>query len=213
MNRFENLSSGDVILYSGDHPLHLRQQEVTGCPWSQVGLVLRSPINSQLFVFESTKLSVCRDVKKRAIVHGVQIARLEDRVDSFEGKVVVRRIVPSFSRRTVSRLHLFAEEVHGRPFNDSKLTAARAFRRRNTASDCSSFFCSELVAEAYQRIGLLPTPPNGLSSNNYIPADFSSVFPAAQLPLRKGYYLSAERLMSPPVRQGRFDRPAGITTS
>ncbi len=196
--RFEDLSSGDVILYSGKHPLHLRQQEVTGCLWSQVGIVLRSRIYSQLFVVESTKLSVCRDVKTGVIEQGVQIVRLEDRVDSFEGKVAVRLVVPSLSRLAVSQLHFFAEEVHGRPFNDSKLTAARAFRRRNTASDCSSFFCSELVAEAFQRIGLLPTPPIGLSSNNYIPADFSSAFPAAQLSLRKGYCLSAERLVSPP---------------
>ena len=72
MSRFEELGSGDVILYSGKHPLHLRQQEVTGCPWSQVGLVLRSPNTFQAFVLESTKLSVCRDIKKGEIFQGVQ---------------------------------------------------------------------------------------------------------------------------------------------
>ena len=199
MSRFEELGSGDVILYSGNHPLHLRQQEVTGCPWSQVGLVLRSPNNSQAFVFESTKLSGCRDIKKGEIFQGVQIGRLDDRVDTFEGKVAVRQILPRLTSRIVVRLSHFAEQVHGRPFNDSKLTAARAFRRRNAPTDGTSFFCSELVAEAFQRIGLLPTPPAGLSSNNYIPADFSSVYPSAQLPLRMGYCLSAERLVSPPA--------------
>ena len=99
------------------------------------------------------------------ILHGVQIARLDNRIDSFEGRVAIRRLVPSLSRSAISRLHAFASEVHGRPFNDSKWTAVRAFRRRNESCDRSSFFCSELVAEAFQRIGLLPTPPDGLSSN------------------------------------------------
>lgn len=142
MDRFEELSSGDIILYSGKHPEHLRQQEFTGCPWSQVALVLRYAIHGQPFVFESTRLSACRDVRKGAILHGVQIACLEERIDSFEGKVAIRRHRPSLSRRAVSRLHAFADEVHGRPFNDSKWTAVRAFHRRNERSDCSSFFAA-----------------------------------------------------------------------
>ena len=39
--------------------------------------------------------------------------------------------------------------------------------------DLSSLFCSELVAEAYQRLGLLPKPPQGLPSNEYTPRDFA----------------------------------------
>ena len=197
MKLFESLSSGDVLLYHGQHPLHLRQQEVTGCLWSQVGLVLCLSANTQRHVFESTKLSLCQDVRKGIIIHGVQIVRFQDRVDSFEGEVAVRRLLPPLSTRQIFRLQAFAEEVHGRPFNDSKWVAARAFCRRNPSSDCSSFFCSELVAEAFQRIGLLPAPPAGLSANNYIPADFSSIYPGAHLPLRRGYRLDAERVLSP----------------
>lgn len=195
MKRFEGLTSGDVLLYHGQHPLHLRQQEVTGCPWSQVGLVLCLSINTQPHVFESTKLSVCQDVKQGNIIHGVQIVRLRDRVDSFEGEVAVRRLLPPLSTHRIFRLRAFAEEVHGRPFNESKWVAARAFFRRNAPSDRSSFFCSELAAEAYQRIGLLPAPPTGLSANNYIPADFSSIFPGAHLPLERGFRLESERLL------------------
>ncbi len=197
MNRFEELANGDVILYSGKHPLHLRQQKVTGCRWSQVGLVLRLPNNSQTFVFESTKLSGCCDTIIGAVVHGIQIARLDDRIDAFEGKVAVRQIRPQLSRSLRLELYFFAQEVHGRPFKASKWTAARALRRRNAPADGSSFYCSEPVAESFQRIGLLPMPPAGLSSNNYIPADFSSEYPRAQLPLRMGYSLSTERLLSP----------------
>jgi hypothetical protein len=169
---------------------------VTGCPWSQVGLVLCFSTDTQPYVFESTKLSVSQDVRKCIVIHGVQIVRLEDRVDSFEGEVAVRRLLPTLSARQIFRLHAFAEEVHGRPFNDSKWVTARAFCRRNAPSDCSSFFCSELVAAAFQRIGLLLAPPDGLSANNYIPADFSSIYPGAHLPLRRGYCLDVERAVT-----------------
>jgi hypothetical protein len=205
---FESSSSGDVLLYHGHHPLHLRQQEVTGCPWSQVGLVLCLSANTQRHVFESTKLSVCQDVRKGIIIRGVQIVRLQDRVDSFEGEVAVRRLLPPLSTRQIFRLHAFAEEVHGWPFNDSKWVAARAFCRRNSPSDCSSFFCSELVATAFQRIGLLPAPPEGLSANNYIPADFSSIYPGAHLPLRPEFRLDAERLVPPSNTKCGRHRPS-----
>lgn len=197
MNRFDELTSGDVILYSGKHPLHLRQKNVTGCRWSQVGLVLRLPNNPFAFIFESTKLSSCCDSIIGEIVHGVQIARLDDRIDNFEGKVAVRQIWPRLSKSSMLKLCCFVQEVHGRPFNASKWTAARAFRRRNAPHDGSSFFCSELVAEAFQRIGLLPMPPSGVSSNNYIPADFSSEYPSSILTLPIGYCLSTERLLPP----------------
>ncbi len=200
MNSIENLVTGDVILYSGKYPLHLRQQAVTGCSWAQVGLVLRLPESSLVYVFESTKLSECCDAIAGEIIHGVQISRLDHRIDTFNGRVGVRRIRPRLPKYLRHELYCFARDVHGYPFNDNKWTAGRAFRRRNTPDDGSSFFCSELVAEAFQRIGLLPVPPAGLTSNNYIPADFSSEYPNAQLRLCMGYRLTTERLLLPTLR-------------
>jgi hypothetical protein len=37
----------------------------------------------------------------------------------------------------------------------------------------NSLFCSELVAEAYQAMGLLPESPPGRPSNEYTPRDFA----------------------------------------
>jgi hypothetical protein len=39
--------------------------------------------------------------------------------------------------------------------------------------DLSSLFCSELVAESYQVMGLLPAGKKDKPSNEYVPADFS----------------------------------------
>ena len=40
--------------------------------------------------------------------------------------------------------------------------------------DLSSLFCSELVAESYQRMGLLSSASSALPSNEFTPKDFSS---------------------------------------
>ena len=57
------------------------------------------------------------------------------------------------------------------------------------SEDLSSLFCSELVAEAYQAMGLLDEPPRGLPSNEYVPIDFSD---RRALKLKRGYRLLPE---------------------
>src|SRR5262249_18984000 len=195
MYEITKLSIGDLILFCGRTPIHLRIQEVTGCPWTQVALLLRHSNDPQPLVFESTKMSASLDIKTGSILRGVQLGRLSDRLSSFDGTVAVRELRPPLSDRQAEALLAFAEQVHGRPFNDSKRVAVGALRRKNHPSDGSSFYCSELVAEAYQRMGLLPTPPRGLTSNNYIPADFSSTYSSPPLPLEAGVYLEAERIL------------------
>jgi len=44
---------------------------------------------------------------------------------------------------------------------------------RDNEEDLSSLFCGELVAEAYQNIGLLKEPLEGLPSNEFTPKDFA----------------------------------------
>jgi hypothetical protein len=186
------LRSGDVVLYWGQHPLQRLQQELTSCPWGQVGLILRLPGESEPLVFESSKVSRVPDVRLGAVVRGVQLVRFAERVASFEGKVAVRALHPRLPQELERMLLAFADRVHGRPFNNSKWAALRSLRRRNLPSRDPGFFCSELVAEAYQAIGLLPRPPQGLSSNNYIPADFSSCFEARILRLQAGFEFGKE---------------------
>jgi hypothetical protein len=191
----KQLASGDVLLYCDQHPLHLTQQRRTGCRWGQVGLVLRSVEDDPLRVFESTRVSPCRDVWLDIPVQGVQIADLRTRLRLYGGEVAVRRLSPRLGKAQIQLLHAFVDAVHGRAFNMNKRDSVRAAHRCNAPGDGSAFFCSELVAEAYQRIGLLPAPPVGLSSNNYIPADFSSSYPAAHLPLHSDFHLESEQLI------------------
>ena len=74
----------------------------------------------------------------------------------------------------------FRMEVQGRPYEKSKvelILSALDFQEeylsflRNTREDLSSLFCSELVAEAYKRMGLIR---GKRLSNEYTPDDFTS---------------------------------------
>lgn len=206
------LGSGDVVLFSGSHPLHLVQRERTGSPWGQVGLILRLP-NDLVCVFESTKIATCTDVLLGKVVRGVQWVRLSERVSSFDGAVAIRRLEPRLSESMADRLLSFAREVHGLPFNDSKWTALRSIRRRNPPRTCTSFFCSELAAEAYQRTGLLPPPPRGRSSNNYIPADFSDLYSDGSLPLEGGFRLGVESHLKPSAHSNDRDVPPALSVA
>jgi hypothetical protein len=94
-------------------------------------------------------------------------------VRAYQGIVAGRSLWPALTSSQEERLSDFAESSWGTPFNDSAYYAVRAARRRNTLVDTSGFFCSELVATAYQRLGVLASPPVGRTANNYIPPDFA----------------------------------------
>jgi hypothetical protein len=67
-----------------------------------------------------------------------------------------------------------------------------------------SIFCTELIAETYMRMGLLPeTPP----ASSYLPLDFSE---RKRIPFLKGASLGREILLHVPGRKERFFLPAGL---
>lgn len=80
----------------------------------------------------------------------------------------------------------FKKELGERPYEKSKLQLIRSaldFHQdyftflKNEHEDLSSLFCSELVAAAYQHMGLLEfdkTLENYKTSNEYTPDDFTS---------------------------------------
>ena len=76
-------------------------------------------------------------------------------------------------------------ELNGRPYEKKHLELINALRDGplgvENEENLSSLFCSELVAEAYQSLGLLNVDK---PSNEYTPADFSAL---EKLQLRHGY--------------------------
>lgn len=73
----------------------------------------------------------------------------------------------------VLALNNFRHEISGRPYETNKIELLKAAYDGlfgDNKEDLSSLFCSELIAEAYQKMGLLTEK---LPSNEYIPKDFS----------------------------------------
>lgn len=68
-----------------------------------------------------------------------------------------------------------------------------------------SIFCTELIAETYMRMGLLPPAP---PASAYLPLDFSE---RKKIPLLKGASLGREVLLRVPGRKERFILPAALS--
>jgi hypothetical protein len=142
------LDTGDIVLFQGrgfvSHMIRLG----TSSRWSHVGMVVKQDEWGTLMLWES---------------QGIQ--NLTDVLTGFERDAAMKR-----------KLRAFRNEVRGRPFEKSVLTQIKAalddgIGLGHNEEDLSSLFCSELIAETYQRLGLLG---DELPSAEYVPADFSS---------------------------------------
>jgi hypothetical protein len=146
-------------------------------------------------VWESTTLSPVADMETGRLHRGVSLVPLSQRVATMRGRLAWRRlnrpITPAMERalwRARRRLGRRAYEQDALELLRSAYDGPGGLNRE----DLSSVFCSELVAAAYQAMGLLAEPgAGGWSSNEYVPRDFST---AARSPLRlrEGYALSPE---------------------
>lgn len=83
---------------------------------------------------------------------------------------------PSLQDRAIDALHRFQTLEHEKQYETSTFTLIRlavdcCFLGRNSL-DLNSFFCSELVAETYKAMGLLPRDFN---SSDCLPSDFFDI--------------------------------------
>ena len=124
------------------------------------------------------------DVESGKVRKGVELLPLRNKIFSgWYDRVAIRRLsgIDDEKRDEMYKeLMKFQREVQGRPYekNTSELILSAIDVQeeylsflRNTKEDLSSLFCSELVAEAYKRMGLLGGKK---LSNEYTPDDFAS---------------------------------------
>ena len=168
------LRTGDIVLFSGKGAFSDIIKYATLSKWSHVGMILHIPEYDFLTVWESTTLNNIKDLESGMPRKGVQLVPLSDRIQKYSGDISVRKLqgadLPENSFRKLMELR---KELRGKQYERSKVELFKAAYDgpfgRNT-EDLSSVFCSELVAEAYQRLGLVT---EGKPSNEYTPADFS----------------------------------------
>ena len=185
------LKTGDILLFSGQGFISDAIKWITKNEYSHVGMVLRIKGYDYVALWESTTLGNVPSIfgGKRK---GVQIVQLSQRLKKYRGKVVVRHLENfEFGQKERAIIRRLRTEVDKKPYEKNiwsliKSALDKTPLGRNRKKDLSSLFCSELVAEAYTRLGLLPK--NEVSSE-YTPADFSA---KAGMKLKGGAKLGPE---------------------
>ncbi|MCU7882076.1 MAG: hypothetical protein KZQ66_11060 [Candidatus Thiodiazotropha sp. (ex Lucinoma aequizonata)] len=176
-----NINTGDLILFSGWGPVAFGIKLVTQSKWSHVGMAFKMPEYDFACVWESTSLSNIPDLKSGMFVNGVQMSPLRDRIREYNGEVAIRHLLDfTLGTEELSALKSFRHLVRGRPYERDMAELFSSALPLSNEEDISSLFCSELIAETYQVLGLLD---ESKPSNEYTPADFSQ---DAGLPLSAG---------------------------
>lgn len=180
------LKTGDLILFSGTGPLAFGIKMGTFSKWSHVGMVVYLHEIDMVCLWESTTLSNLTDMDTEKQVKGVQLVSLHDRISSYDGDVAVRHLLGfEFGDTERQCLQDCRKEFKGVPYEKDEMELLHSASIFRNTEDLSSLFCSELVAETYQRLGLLSEEK---PSNEYVPADFAE---SRDLLLEKGH-LDAE---------------------
>lgn len=198
--RYENirgqLKTGDIILFSGKGGVSDGIKFFTLSKWSHVGMVYcfndARDVNGTVFCWESTTLTSIPDADSGRLTKGVQRVEFSERLERCFAKgyeICVRQLSKPLSDSMIEALNAFRHEVSGRPYEKHTLELLKSAYEGifgDNKENLSSLFCSELIAEGYQRMGLLPET---LPSNEYTPKDFST---EKTLTLLQGYELQPE---------------------
>jgi len=171
----EKLDTGDLVLFSGRSVFSEIIKKLTGAAWSHVGMVFRLPNRYSInLLWEASGLLNLPDLDTGRPNKGVQLVPLSDRISVYHGRIALRLLEAERTPKMIDELYAFREEMKGRPYEENDielLKAAYDGPGGMNQEDFSSLFCTELIAEAYQRMGLLGAEK---PANEYTPHDFCS---------------------------------------
>lgn len=179
---------------------------LTWCHISHMGVVI--VIAGEVYLYESTLSHgelPCYDLGKANA--GIQLVKLEDRINSYDGKVYVSHLQTSIcdpksplNTFDYKNLDDLREKLKGRQFEISYFELFMAniklplwFRNKypkfQRICDLSYIFCSESGAKTHMVLGVIEDFNNPISSdprppNKFTPKDFY----ARKLPMLKGYF-------------------------
>ena len=168
-----DLKTGDLVLTTGRGPVSAAIRWATRSAWSHVGMIVRAQEWDTVLLWEATTLGAAYDVEQGRPVKGVRLVPLSHRVGAPGQTMAVRQLRGVLlETRDVVALSDLRKALNGRPYEQNELELLRSAWDGPLGAnreDLSSVFCSELVAEAYQALRLLP---DSIPSNEYVPGDF-----------------------------------------
>lgn len=182
----DSLETGDVLLY--------RTKDIGACfnAWagwsyySHVSVVIRGDPEVLRSLYpddykncdRNSCLAIFESVPNRGVALFPLKARLARTVKSIHHLSMRRRVGPTVTKQQQLNLEAFVRLVLGRDLEILTLDLVRVAVGRHCAScggnsteNWNKFYCSELVAEALQQLGIIRE--NGVNSNDFLPASFA----------------------------------------
>ena len=181
------LKTGDLVLFTGQGLARGLFRCLGRSSWRHVGLVLRGPEDAEPLLWEAA----CEGPRRVT-----SVVRLAVRMAAFHGRMSVRCLNRPLAGAQCQRLEVLREEIAARPRARGLLDLMGAAddgwvgaRRDNLGEPTDA----ELVAEAYQRIGVLDDVAHGgQPPSGYRPRQFAE---GRGLVLKHGYALGPELLL------------------
>lgn len=171
------LKTGDIFLFHGTTPISSIIDWVIGSSFSHVGMVVREggqPGNDNLYLWQSFEPQ-----------HGVVYDPLEPFLRSYlkmesGATFTARQLSATPDARAQAALTAFMAQVKGRPFPKTlPWITDYILGTLGIPTNETTFYCSELVAQSFMDMGLLPAMP---LATTYTPRSFSAANTTLPLP-------------------------------
>jgi hypothetical protein len=186
------IRTGDVFVFHGTSRLSRRVERATLSHYSHAAMVIRPDLDGPPLLWHTGPRPVNEDVSTHSRHGGAQLNDLRDTLalmatprfgdTPFWRALEVER-TPEFES---AALQLVAD-LDGTPFGTmAKMAENWAIGQIHIPASDRTFFCAELVAHSYMKLGLLPAHP---PQNAYSPHSFSDEH--GTLPLRFGASLAS----------------------
>ncbi|QJC52703.1 hypothetical protein HGI30_14780 [Paenibacillus albicereus] len=186
------LQTGDLVFFHGIFRESVEIEIISRSEWSHVGMVVRLPGFDEALLWESTTTATLEDVEEHRIKTGPMLVRLRERIATdeagrYDSRYAFRQLIGERQADTLDKFQAFVEEVHDASFPSLKRMAEELLAGRwDCQADEKTFFCSELVAETYMRLGWMK---RAHPSNAYSPKLLAV---SHELPLAPGMELARE---------------------
>ena len=184
---FSVLKTGDLVLFTGQSLARGLVKWFRRSPWTHVGLVLRGPDDPEPLLWEAA----CQGPDR-----GTLVARLAGRMAGFRGRISVRCLNRPLAAAQCQRLEALRQEITDRARRRGLIDLIGAAEdgwlgaRQDNLGEPTD---GELVAEAYQRVGLLDNVGRGgMPPSDYRPWQFAASYGLA---LKNGYALGPELVL------------------
>ena len=203
--------TGDIVLFKGLY-LDRDQKPHPSENWTHAGVIVKIPGSDEPLLWESTPLESITDRILGFRKGGPQLVSLRERLVTYETDVYAwRPLRVARSPEMIRVMFEYIYKVHRLPFPAQIEVIRRVIQTRfflrwwPRKPVYRSIFCTELIAETYTRMGLLPeTPP----ASAYLPLDFSE---RRKISFLKGASLGREVLLRVEGRKEKFILPPALS--